>query len=73
MRENAHLLPQAEPAMISTELFDEERICQDIRSTLQAARGCAVELVMKDVHTLNNQPARLGRWVQLVRQEIEKA
>ncbi len=61
------------PAMISTELFDEERICQDIRSTLQAARGCAVELVMKDVHTLNNQPARLGRWVQLVRQEIEKA
>jgi hypothetical protein len=27
-----------------------------------------VELVMKDVHTVADQPWRLGRWVQLARE-----
>lgn len=61
------------PTLISTEVFDEDAIRQDLRTTLQAARGCALELVMKDVHTLNNQPHRLGRWVQIARQEIAHA
>jgi hypothetical protein len=39
---------------------------------LDFARHCALELVMKDVHTLYNQPARLGRWVQIAREEIMK-
>jgi hypothetical protein len=28
---------------------------------------------MKDVHTLNNEPARLARWVQLAREESAAA
>jgi hypothetical protein len=58
------------PTQISTGTFDEDAIRQDIRTTLEAARHCALELVMKDVHTLNNQPSRLGRWVQIAREEI---
>lgn len=57
------------PAQISTSVFDEDAIRQDIRTTLQAAGGCNLEFAMKDVHTLSNQPWRLGRWVALAREE----
>jgi hypothetical protein len=56
------------PTLISTEVFDEETIRADLRNTLRIVGHCPVELVMKDVHTLSNQPARLGRWVALARE-----
>jgi hypothetical protein len=61
------------PAQISTALFDENAIRADLRQTLDAARGCRLEIIMKDVHTLHNEPGRLARWVQLAREESEKA
>jgi hypothetical protein len=57
------------PALISTGRFDEAAIRADLRATLTAARHCRLELIMKDVHTLDNQPERLPRWVQLAREE----
>lgn len=60
------------PTQISTEVFDENAMRQDIRSTLQAFDGCPLEFAMKDVHTLNEQPARMGRWVTLAREEIDR-
>lgn len=59
------------PALISTGDFDEAAIRNDIRETLNAAEGCRVEIIMKDVHTLNNEPERLARWVQIAREEIK--
>jgi len=56
------------PTLISTPQFDEEMIRTDLRHTLQVASGCPLELVMKDVHTLSDQPWRLGRWVALARE-----
>ncbi len=60
------------PTQISTGVFDEEAIRDDLRLTLETARNCRVEILMKDVHTLNNEPERLSRWVQIAREEIEK-
>jgi hypothetical protein len=60
------------PTLISTSRFDEAAIRNDLRETLDLARDCRVELIMKDVHTLNNEPERLVRWVQIAREEIEK-
>ncbi|MGB2614503.1 MAG: hypothetical protein WBE06_07335 [Phycisphaerae bacterium] len=60
------------PALVSTERFDEDAIRQDVRRTLSIARGCTVELIMKDVHTLCNQAWRLGRWVELAREVIDE-
>jgi hypothetical protein len=60
------------PALISTERFDEEAIKGDLRRTLAIARGCRIELVMKDVHTLNNRPERLPRWVALAREVVDE-
>jgi hypothetical protein len=56
------------PTLVSTGHFDEDMIRQDLRTTLEIARDCALELVMKDVHTLNDEPLRLGRWVDLARE-----
>lgn len=60
------------PTMISTAKFDENAIRADLRKTLRAAKGCRLELVMKDVHTLNNEPRRLPRWVELARETAEE-
>lgn len=58
------------PSLISTGVFDEAAIRADIRHTLDAAKGCRLEIIMKDVHTLNNEPDRLERWVQIAREEM---
>jgi hypothetical protein len=59
------------PTLISTTHFDEAAIRADLRLTLEltARHGCPTEIIMKDVHTLNNEPTRLARWVQLAREE----
>ena len=57
------------PALISTQRFDEESIRADLNATLSAAAAqCNLEIVMKDVHTLVNEPWRLRRWVELARE-----
>ena len=58
------------PALISTARFDETVIRADLRQTLEVAGDCRLEIIMKDIHTLNNQPDRLPRWVQLARETI---
>jgi hypothetical protein len=59
------------PTLISTGNFDEEAIKDDIGTTLRYASDCTVEFAMKDVHTVNDEPDRLGRWVALAREICE--
>ncbi len=61
------------PAQVSTSIFNEDAIRDDLRKTLDIARGCRLELIMKDVHTVNNDPRRLPRWVEIAREEAESA
>jgi len=61
------------PSQISTDNFDEDRIRRDLRTTLEAARGLPLEIVMKDVHTVRSHWERFGRWVQLAREETANA
>jgi hypothetical protein len=60
------------PSLISTTHFDEDAIRADLRGTLTQTKqhNCAVEIVMKDVHTLSGHPARMARWVQLAREVV---
>ncbi len=60
------------PALIST-AWNEDTIRRDIRETLEITRGLNVEFAMKDVHTLCGEPWRLGRWVEIVREEMALA
>jgi hypothetical protein len=59
------------PSIISTSNFDEKAIRKNIRKTLINAQGARIEFLMKDVHTLNNEPWRLARWVEIAREETE--
>ncbi|MCP4749941.1 MAG: hypothetical protein GY866_03520 [Proteobacteria bacterium] len=61
------------PAYISPPGLNEDLLRNEIRKTLETAKGCRVELVMKDVHTLNNERERLARWVEIAREEIERS
>jgi hypothetical protein len=61
------------PTLVSTRDFDEQAIRDDIETTCRIARDCNVELVLKDVHTLSEEPHRIARWVQLAREASEQA
>jgi hypothetical protein len=49
--------------------FDEGRIRSNLRQSLQITKRCRVEVIMKDNHTIGNDPNRVIRWVQIAREE----
>jgi hypothetical protein len=59
------------PTDLAMPSFDEERIRAELRDALQKTRHCRVEVIMKDNHTIGNDPQRVVRWVQIARQEAE--
>jgi len=60
------------PTLVSTDIWNEDAIRTNIRNTLDITKGMNVEIILKDVHTLKGKPERLKRWVDIVREEIEK-
>jgi hypothetical protein len=60
------------PSLLALPRIDEEAVRADIRATLQAARGCVLEIIMKDNHTLGRNPDNLVQWVRIAREEIQK-
>ena len=61
---------KAPPSLLALPRIDEEAVRADIRATLEAARGCILEIIMKDNHTLGGNPDNLVRWVRIAREEI---
>jgi hypothetical protein len=59
------------PADLAWDSFDEDWIRSELRKDLQATRDCRVEVIMKDNHTIRNDPRRVVRWVQIAREEAE--
>ena len=47
--------------------FDEALIRRIVRNAMEVARGCHVTITLKDVETVQGDPGRLARWVQIVR------
>ena len=56
------------PACFVTSTFDEELVRKDVSSKLAQLRDCNVELIIKDVSTVNHDPKRLWRWVEIVKE-----
>ena len=63
------------PAFLATETFDEEVVRADIRRTVAAAKAhdLRLELLLKDITTVRQDPARLWRWSEIVSEETENA
>ncbi|MGQ9681507.1 MAG: hypothetical protein ACUVX9_03105 [Anaerolineae bacterium] len=62
------------PSDLALPTFDEEYLRRTLREALQIthACGCRVEVIMKDNNTIRNDPRRVTRWVELVREAIER-
>jgi hypothetical protein len=57
------------PTDLAMGSFDEDRIRAKLREEFRITRDCRVEAIMKDNHTIGNDPQRVIRWVQIAREE----
>ncbi|HTS19538.1 MAG TPA: hypothetical protein VMP11_18325 [Verrucomicrobiae bacterium] len=59
------------PAILAEDDWSPKRARHDLRDFLEKARGCHVELIMKDISTVRHQPQRLWEWAQIASEEAE--
>ena len=52
--------------------FDADHVREAIRRDLDACRGLHVDITLKDVNTVENQPQRLAEWVRTVREVADE-
>jgi hypothetical protein len=53
------------PAVFASDTWSLEWARQDLTEFLAAARGCHVELIMKDISTVRRDPRRLWEWARM--------
>ena len=52
--------------------FNTEMIRDYIKHTLEAAKGCALEMILKDTHTCQHHPERFDEWTRIARELVEE-
>lgn len=52
--------------------FDPDFVRDHVRSALDTCRGCHVDITLKDIETVGNQPERLIEWTRVVRETIDE-
>jgi hypothetical protein len=59
------------PNDIAAEVFDESIIRKRLSELLKITKDCRVEIIMKDTHTIQNDPERVKTWVRIAKEEAE--
>ncbi len=59
------------PAVLAWQSFDPEAVRRELTDKLKAARGCNVEIILKDISTVHHEPKRLWEWARIARETIE--
>jgi len=57
------------PTDLARPQIDEDRIRRELREVLRITRGCRMELMMKDNHTIGNNPQNVIRWCRIAQEE----
>lgn len=52
--------------------LDEDSVRAHFRKTVNAAKGCTLEIVQRDVYRIYNTPDKVRRYVELIRQECDR-
>ena len=66
------LSPQAQPGDLRRDGWHPERRAARLVEFLETARGCHVELIMKDISTVRYQPQRLWEWAAIAMEVAEE-
>ena len=57
------------PADIALPTIDEGRIRRELRRALEITKGCRMEVIMKDNHTIGKNPQNVIRWCKIAQEE----
>lgn len=60
------------PATLALEYWDPELVRKEIETKLEATKNCNVEIVIKDLSTIRNQPQRLWEYSRIVSEIAER-
>jgi len=60
------------PSLMVCNGWDEDRVRTVIRNGLEACKGQHVDITLKDVQTVENEPWRLKEWVKIVKETIDE-
>jgi len=56
------------PVLFMGEKYNESAAMSSIEKTVSITEGCRLEFIYRDVYTVNNEPERFTRWVELARE-----
>jgi hypothetical protein len=60
------------PAIMAEDTWRPEQARLDINEFLVKAKGCPIEIIMKDISTVRYQPERLWEWEKLAMDIVHK-
>lgn len=60
------------PAALAVPSIDREGIRKALRRAFDVTRGCRVEVLMKDNHTIGKRPENVVQWCGIAREEAER-
>jgi len=60
------------PAALAVPEPDWQLVRNGLRDMLEKTRGCVVELIMKDNHSLAQRPENVVRWCSIAREEVQR-
>jgi len=58
------------PAVLATDTWNLQLARQNLKAVLDQTRGCAVEVILKDVSTVRYQPRRLWEWEKMTMETV---
>ena len=61
------------PSVLAALTLDEELVRNQLREAVRITKGCVLEIVMKDTHTVNHQPERIERWTEIAQEVAAEA
>ena len=60
------------PVNFSGDHFDLDEMKSDLIEILEKTKGCNIEILMKDISTVRNDPQRIDAWDKMARELIDK-
>jgi hypothetical protein len=57
---------------VSVPNMDEEHVRKSLRTMLERTQNNNVEIILKDLHTIGKKPHQVFRWVEIIREEIDR-